>query len=421
MAEVFKSKKICTPNQIVDGYLVVEGNKIVDVLNKYDGEYRDLGDKMIIPGIFDTHNHASGGYSVYGDSESDAAHYTDAQKNNEVSETRKSQEELSTNTGNYLKVLASLGVTSVFPTLFATKTAQEEKDVIKSLRHYIGKNLDGAKALGINFEGPFLNRTGEGADRYVPDPISVEDIKEFVDLAQGTMAEMGLAPELPNGKEAIKFLLDNNVVPAMAHTDAKSQEARVAFDNGITVATHTCNVMTGIHHRNIGALGASLMDDRVYCELICDGLHVCNDMLQLVLKLKDHDKVMLISDSSRFVGFPSGYYDFDTYKIHLDEEGRVLEGTSLNGSSKGVIFGIRNLVKNCGIDLLDALHMACRVPSLKYGFNSKGELAKDMDADFVIIDEDFNVYETYVEGNKVYDVNVDKMVLNPKVLERKYA
>ena len=406
MRKVFKSKSICTPNKIIDGYLIVDDDKFFDVVLDYDGEYIDLEDKMIIPGIFDTHNHASGGYSVYKDSEEETLNYL----KNKV---------LKTNTSCYLKVLASLGVTSVFPTLFATKVDKEEKEVIKSLRHYIGKNLDGAKALGINFEGPFLNRTGEGSERYIPDPININDIKEFVDLADGTLSVMGLAPELDNSKEAIKLLLDRNVTPAMAHTDSKSKEARKAFDDGISVATHTCNVMTGIHHRDIGALGACLMDDRVYCELICDGLHVCNDMLKLILRLKDHNKIMMISDSSRFVGLPSGYYDFDTYKIYLDEQGRVLEGKALSGSSKGVIFGLKNLINNCDIDLLDALHMACRVPAIKYGYN-KGSIEKNFDADFVIIDSEFNVYETYVEGNKVYDSSVDSLVINPKVLERKY-
>lgn len=406
MKKVFKSKKICTPNKIVDGYLIIDNGKFFDIVFDYDGEYVDVEDKMIIPGIFDTHNHASGGYSVYNDSEEETLNYL---KNND----------LKTNTACYLKTLASLGVTSVFPTLFATKVNSEEKDVIKSLRHYIGRNLDGAKALGINFEGPFLNRTGEGSERYIPDPININDIEELIDLANGTLSVMSLAPELDNSKDAIKLLLDRNVTPALAHTDSKSKEARQAFENGISVATHTCNVMTGIHHRDVGALGASLMDDRVYCELICDGLHVCNDMLKLVLKLKDHNKVMIVSDSSRFVGLPSGYYDFDTYKIHLDEQGRVLEGTALSGSSKGVILGLKNLVNNCGIDLLDALDMACRIPSIKYGYN-KGCIEKNYDADFVIIDSEFKVYETYVEGNKVYDLNIDSLIINPKVLERKY-
>lgn len=403
MKEIIKAKHICTPNGIVDGYLVIENKKIVAITNEELIADRDYGDKYIIPGIFDTHNHASGGYSIYGDKETE--------------DELKSKKEC---TEKYLKVLASLGVTSVFPTLFATVVAKEEKDVIASAKNYVGKDVDGAKALGINFEGPFLNRVGEGDIKYVPDPINLDDIQEFINISNHTITEMSLAPELPNGKEAIELLLKNNVVPAMAHTDSKSKEAFEAFDSGITVATHTCNVMTGIHHRNIGALGASLMDDRVYCELICDGLHVCNDMLKLVLKLKDHNKVMLISDSSRFVGFPSGYYDFDSYKVHLDDEGRVLVGTALNGSSKGVIFGIRNLVKNCGIDLLDALHMACRVPCLKYGYNDKGSLETGNYADYVVIDDDFNVYETYVEGRKVYDSTIDKMVLNPKVLEKKY-
>lgn len=59
------------------------------------------------------------------------------------------------------------------------------------------------------------------------------------------------------------------------------------YAKGITVATHTGNVMTGLHHRDIGGLGASLNNENVECEVICDGLHISLEMLKLYFKLKD--------------------------------------------------------------------------------------------------------------------------------------
>ena len=357
-------------------------------------EFIDCGSDIMIPGIFDTHNHACFGYSPDG----------------------KTAEEIRIRTKKYLKGLAAFGVTSVFPTLFATKPDQESLDSIAVLAEFVGKGQDGASPLGIHFEGPFLNRTGEHSARYQPDAIDMSYVQKCMEAARGTLRLMGHAVELENSRELTDYLIKNHCVAAMAHTDADAETAFKAFEYGISVATHTCNVMTGIHHRDVGALGAALLDDRVHCELICDGLHVCNDMLKLILRAKSHDRIMLISDSSRFVGMPNGvYHVHDEGKVTVDRDGRVLtEDGALNGSSKGVIFGIRNLVKNVGIALEDASMMASKIPCDFYGCgNCKGTLEQGKDADFVLVNDNFDVHETYCMGRRVYSSETDTDLANP--------
>lgn len=394
--KTYKSERIYTSNGIVDGYMVVDGNKIVNITtDRMNADY-DFSNQIIIPGIIDTHNHAAGGYSPYGIND----------------------DERFENNKHYLKNLAATGVTSVLSTLFSTKANQESLDVLKTLANeVVGKDFDGATSVGINFEGPFLNRTGEKGIRYIPDPVDCNYLNKCLEISCGTLLEMGMAPELPNSDKGIALLIQNGIKVAMTHTDAKSEDAFNAFERGVDISTHTCNVMVGIHHRNIGSLGAALMDNRVSCELICDGLHVCNDMLSLIFKLKPHDKIMLVSDSSSYQGYPKGKYSSENETIFVNDEGFVLdENGRLEGSSKPIIYGIKNIVENCQISLDDALRMACYNPAMKFGFNNKGSLETGKDADFVVINDKFDVLYTFNGGKMVFDYEKDVDLLNKKLL-----
>ena len=186
--------------------------------------------------------------------------------------------------------------------------------------------------------------------------------------------------------------------------------------------------MTGLHHRDVGVAGASLLSDKVDCELICDGLHVSLPMIALAMKMKSHDRIMMVSDNTAFLGAPKGKYKGQTKDIGTDreeltvtEEGFVLSKTGrLSGSSKPVLFGMKNLVQKLNMDLVDVCRMSSFNPARKYGLTSKGEIHEGKDADFVVIDADFNPLYTYVEGRKVFDYSTDKIPFNKQYLKENY-
>ena len=210
--------------------------------------------------------------------------------------------------------------------------------------------------------------------------------------------------------------------PQRRITKNNYKQAMAAYAKGISVATHTGNVMTDMHHRDIGGLGAALTNENVTCEVICDGLHICDEMLGIYFKVKSTDKFMMVSDCTALSGAPVGKYEgiFEGMALNVTPEGFVLTDTGrLCGSSQPVLFDIRNLVNNVGIPLETCLKMACLNPCIKYGFaDRKGTIEVGKDADLVVISDDYQAQVTYAEGRKVYDRSTEGKIFNADYLNR---
>ncbi len=389
---VIKSERIYMEDGVKDGYLEVKDGKFAGFSeNPPEKEYIDYGTKRVIPGIIDTHNHGTCGYGLMGGGPSEVK--------------------------GYLKGCASQGVTGVFPTpdiemLEAVADEAERQDLT-------GK-YGGSKILGIHSEGPWLNRTGEKGIRRGWPEVRLEMAQEMVRRAKGHLRLVALAPEIPGMDEIISYFLSEGITVADAHSDCNYKESMQAYKKGITVATHTGNVMTGMHHRDIGGLGAALLNDEVECEVICDGMHICLDMLKIYFKVKDVSRFMMISDCTQLSGAPVGSYQgFEPGMIiNVTKEGFLLSDTGrLCGSSQPILYGIGNLVEKLDMPMETVVKMAALNAAGKYGFSrDKGSIKIGKDADFVIISDDYKALETYVEGQKVYDRAQEGEIFNQAFL-----
>lgn len=388
---IIHSQNVVTEQGIRDAYLEIENGKIVNLSEqRFDNTDVDYGNCCVMPGIFDTHNHGYDGWGP-GFGRNDAE-----------------------NIRNYCRALASVGVTSIFPTCM-------QREEFASVIDAAEKNPVGAGIRGIHCEGPYLNRVGEkGIDMGHPD-IHMEDVADFVEKGHGWLKLMAIAYELPHADEAVRYLTAHGVRASLAHTNATYEQAEEAFHHGVTVTTHTANVMTGIHQRNMGALGAALLDDGVFNEVICDGLHVRNEMLEIMFRVKNdaYHKFMMVSDNLPLAGFPAGRYVYADTVVNITEEGFALTDTGrLFGSAKPVLYGMKNLVMNMGLPLEKVSMMASLNPCQVYGMGDrKGSLRIGKDADFTVIDKDFNCLYTFNEGRCVYDHKRDTNLLNQEALE----
>lgn len=380
--EIIKSKNIVTPRGVISGELRIENGIIVEIIEYKDIDNESYPGLKILPGIIDTHNHGAMGYGLMGDS-------VDREKEVE----------------GYLKGLVSQGVTGIFPTA--------EFSYFKAIVDVSKKNISGAKVQGIHSEGPYLSRVGEQGIAEEPPIVDVKHVQSMIDEAEGLLKLVAIAPELPNAQYAIDLLNKNEIKVAYAHSDMNYEEAYNAFDNGVSVATHTANVMSGIHHRNMGGLGACLLHPNVMCELIPDGLHVSVEMMDLMFRTKDYKQWMLVSDTTSLSGAPSGNYKMGDFNLIIDDNGFAKTDTGrLLGSTKPVIYGMNVLNKNLDINLVDLALMASSNPADYYGLDNVGSLEVGKAADYIVVDENFELKYTYIDGTKVFDYEDNKEFFN---------
>lgn len=381
-----------------DGYLVIRDGRFKEFHPKERKLIpdRDFTGFRVIPGIIDTHNH--GGFGV--------------RVNNGCT-----QKEVKL----YLKGQASYGVTGVFPTTC-------ELEAMGLAAGMAGEFQDGAQILGIHSEGPWGARVGEkGVNTGYP-AVDMDVAREMVKACGGRLKLVAMAPEVEGAAGAMDYFLSQGITVAIYHTNADYNQACRAIDRGVTVATHLGNVMTGLHHRDVGTMGACLLRDEVDCEVICDGLHVCIPMLDIIFRLKNHDRIMMVSDNVQYAGAPQGEYlrerqteNSDRNRIYVTEDGRVVSRSGrLSGSSKPVIYGVKNLVEQLGMPLEEVIRFCSLNPARKYGFSDcKGSIREGKDADFAVLTGDFQVVETYSQGRLVFDRERDRELFNQDFL-RKY-
>ena len=245
---------------------------------------------------------------------------------------------------------------------------------------------------GFHMEGPFINvnyKGGQNAE--FVQSISMDFFNEC--NKKGQVKKISLAPELDG---AIEFIKSCPAVVSLGHTDADYDTAVEAFKAGATCLTHTYNRMPPIHHRLPGPIGAGSDCDGVYAELICDGVHIHQSAVRMLIKIFGYDRVVLISDSIRGLGLPDGVYSLAGQKMIVKDRIALTEGGALNGSTATLFDCVRKAI-SFGIPKERAVQMASENPARMMGLN-KGKIEVGYDADFLIVDEDFNLVKAIARG-----------------------
>src|SRR5699024_1495286 len=260
---------------------------------------------------------------------------------------------------------------------------------------------DRAQVLGIHLEGPFFNLLKKGAQpkEYIKDPY-LEGMKKYNELAKGSLKMVSLAPELKGADSLISYLKSENVMVAMAHSNATFNEAKKGGDNGVTIANHLYNGMRSFSHREPGIIGVSLTDERVYCELINDRIHLHDAATLMAIKMKGIDKIVLVSDAMRAAGLENGEYELGGQKVFVKEGAARLENGSLAGSTLNLRDAVYNMIKWFNIPTHQAVRMASlnTAKAIKID-DRKGSIEVGKDADLIIFEENINVEAGNVGGN----------------------
>lgn len=379
--KLFKNIKLITPWEVLNDYgVLINNGKIVNIELVKNIELKSINEVVdgkglyLSPGFIDIHNHGNSGYD-----------FMDA--TNEALE-------------NISKYHLENGVTSFLGTII-TQSYDKMVDAADNIAKY--KNHKSSQLLGIHFEGPFFsfNKKGAQPKEFIKE-VSMPFVEKIVGLYGEKLKMISIAPEKENATEAIGYLKDNNIVVAMAHTDATYTEAIKGIDSGATIATHFYNGMRNFSHREPGIIGASLTDDRVFCEVIYDRIHIHDIAVKIALKMKNKDRIVLISDSMRATGLNDGIYELGGQEVIVKEGAARLKDGSLAGSTLNLRTAVYNMVKYLNITICDAVRMASLTPAKAIKIDKKkGSIEIGKDADFIMFDEDINIKFVFIAGNNI--------------------
>jgi N-acetylglucosamine-6-phosphate deacetylase len=378
----YRGKLITPEEQFEEGLLVIDQGKIVYAGEADNGPILEKGavipvEGWIVPGLIDIHIHGMNGCDVMDG---------DLHSLKVISES-----------------LARCGVTAFLAT---TMTAEKErlKQVVTKVAEFMERPTKGAVCLGIHLEGPWIHPMYKGAqnESYITAP-SVSDLEEIWGAADRKIRVVTIAPDIPGSEEAIRRLKELGMTVSIGHTGAKFDQATRALELGATHFTHCFHAMRGFHHREPGTVGAAMYHESATTELILDGIHSHPTAGQLLYRLKGRERLALVSDAMRATGIGDGTYELGGQVVHVGNGAARLEDGTLAGSILTLNRAVRNAVEWWKVPLREAVHMASLTPASIIGLDGrKGKLKEGYDADFLVLNENGEVFLTAIQGEIVY-------------------
>jgi N-acetylglucosamine-6-phosphate deacetylase len=330
----------------------------------------DAGGRMVMPGFFDIHCHGADGHDVCDNSFEALRHIA----------RRKLQE----------------GVTTWLPTTL-TQPQDKLEEIAGKCMQYMA-NPEYCRAPGLHVEGPFINKKNAGAQNpeFVRPP-DFDELKRIHDRAPVLI--VSLAPDIAGADEVIRKAAAIGITSSAAHTSATAAQIFAAKEAGLKHLTHFCNAMTPVHHREIGVVGAGLLDDSLKIELICDTIHLCPDMLKLVFKIVPIERLLMITDSMAASWIGQGEVMLGGLEVIVKDGRAVLkDGGALAGSALRYNEGVRNVAAITGLPLHQLVKTTSWNQAQSLGLTGFGRIEPGFFADLVILNNDFSVWKTLVGG-----------------------
>lgn len=364
-----KAEKVVTSVEVIENaVLYIDGGKITQI-SQFDETIPDLTAKILMPGFVDIHCHGGNG-SHFFDHETSAA----------------------SNSANFhLKH----GTTSVIASFIAAPIPELKKQISGLVGHLPMINI-----VGIHLEGPYLSEVFCGAHN--PEFLSaptVEEIKSLLQIGEGWIKMITIAPELPGALESISYLDSVDVVAAIGHSDADDLITKNSIDAGAKLVTHFFSAMRPIHHRLGGMTLTSLFDERIQLELILDNVHIATNAIAIPLHFAPN-RIIGITDSLAVAGQPDGDYTLGTTEVELRNSVAKIKGKDLlAGSTLTMDRSFKSAVTKLGLDPIQAVNAFSTRPASLMKLKNVGDIKVGMDADILFMDQDYNLERVIFKGS----------------------
>lgn len=257
---------------------------------------------------------------------------------------------------------------------------------------------------GIHLEGPFVSPAKPGAQdpsRIVSgDPDMFEAV---IDASGDTVRAITFAPETENVDGLLELCKRHDIIASLGHTDADfaTTAGVIAKANalGVTVtATHLFNAMPPLHHRKPGPVGALLAAARhgnAYVELIADGVHLDDAVVESVYGTG----AFAVSDAMEAAGMCDGCYRLGQLDVTVtDRVARIANGAIAGGTSTIAEQFARFISRH---EAAQAVRFTSTTAAEVLGDTTLGDIAPGARADLVGLDADFRPVAVYSGGSRI--------------------
>ena len=382
MVYIHNAKVVLERGILFDGAIVLEGDRILKVGNRREveipagAEWIDAEGAYVGPGFGDIHVHGGNGYMFDAEPLQAAEHFL---KN---------------------------GETTILATLYYNLSKEGFLDAIQKVKEAMAAGGAGSAIAGIYMEGPYMNpKFGAMPERNKwKGDITPDAYKEVVDAAGTDAFVWAIAPERPGIEGFVDYAgsVNPHAVFSVGHSEATPAQVRKLKRKGLILQTH-CMDATGSFSEWVGTRGAGpdeacLTDPDMYAELICDSgaVHVNQDLINLIVKTKGVDKMVLITDS--FVSdLPAPEKLKHITDLIFDEN------CWLSGSKLTMNVACRNIMSHTNCGIAQAFLMGSRNPARVLGLDDEiGTIEEGKRADLVFVDDVFHVKKVIL-GGKVWE------------------
>lgn len=350
--------------------ILVKDGKIAAVgqgLNATGEETLDLNGDLLLPGFVDVHIHAFMGKDTM---------------NGEEAVRHMSRE------------LKKFGVAAFLPTTMSA-SAEDTRNALAGIKAVMEKpEKEGAIVLGAHMEAPFLSEGKAGAQpkQYFVLPTE-ENWQDYTGGNENIVRLITMAPEKEGALPFIKRLTDSGITVSLGHTSADAETVHAAADHGANHITHTFNAQTPLSHRAPGVPGAALVDDRIGCEFISDGIHLHPDIVRLIMRCKGKELAIAITDAMEAAGMPDGQYQLGGQDVFVKEGAARLADGTLAGSTLTMIRAFQNLIR-FGATPEEAATMTTLTPANSIGNHEVGRIQPGSPAVFARFNANYEFVET---------------------------
>jgi N-acetylglucosamine-6-phosphate deacetylase len=223
--------------------------------------------------------------------------------------------------------------------------------------------------------------------------------------ARGHIRLLTIAPETPGALDLIRYATKSGTHVSLGHSDATAEQTRAAIEAGAHSATHTFNAMRTLDHREPGIAAVVLDSDRLYAELICDGIHVAPEFVRLWLRAKGEDRAILVTDGISATGKPDGNYMLGSLEVTVANGRCLLTANLANGveTLAGSVLtmdrAVANLQRFTGATLATGVHLASRNPARMLGLDHLGDVAVGQPANFNVFSAGGTLQQTVLHGS----------------------